>query len=397
MHNEPRSLSEWLHYLESAHPKSIDLGLERVSTVAKRIMSLTYECPVITVAGTNGKGTTVAAIEAIAQSLQLNVGSYTSPHIWQFNERIKINQQAVSDEDLMRAFVVVEAAKEDVSLSYFEFTTLAALWLFQEQDLDLVILEVGMGGRLDATNIVDADIAVITSISLDHQEYLGETLEAIATEKCGIMRAGKPIVCGELSLARHIKNHAKGLGAHFHFVPTHKYEPLSSVLVPSNIACAHMAMKLLGYHVSFQRLAALVETLELPGRGHILSYQGKRLMLDVAHNTASIERLIHRLQHEAETQKILVLGILADKHMTDALSALCDAVDHIILTTPQTPRGLSAQDLGKQLLAHEENLQYEDKPADALSVAMNKARAHDLIIITGSFYMVSGVGLNPSL
>lgn len=391
----PQSLSEWLQYLEHAHPKSIDLGLERVRTVAQRIMSLTFECPVITVAGTNGKGTTVAAIDAIARSLQLNVGSYTSPHIWQFNERIKINQQAVSDEDLIRAFAVIEAAKGDVSLSYFEFTTLAALWLFHEQDLDLVVLEVGMGGRLDATNIIDADIAVITSISWDHQEFLGDTLEAIATEKCGIMRSGKPIVCGEFPLASFIKQQAYAVGASFHLVDTHEYEKISSIFVPSNIACAHRAMLLLGYRRSFSKLADIVEGMEVPGRGHVTSHQGKKLILDVAHNAASIERLTHRLHCETAPQKILVLGILADKQMTQALSRLCDSVDNIILTTPETPRGLPAADLAKQLSSHQNKFLYEDKPAAALAKAITMAGADDVIIITGSFYMVSGV--NPSL
>lgn len=390
----PTSVIEWLHYLECAHPKSIDLGLERVRTVAQRLISLPFNCPVITVGGTNGKGTTVAALEALARAQGLKVGSYTSPHIWQFNERIRINQQPVSDEDLIRAFTAVQAAKQDVSLSYFEFTTLAAFWLFQQQTLDLVVLEVGMGGRLDATNIIDADIAVITSISFDHQEYLGDTLEAIAIEKCGIMRPNKPIICGELPLASYIQDQAQKVSAQFHLIDAKEYERISPVLVPSNIACAHRAMLLLGYPLSFTELAGIIQSLQVSGRGHTSTYQGKKLVLDVAHNTASIERLITRLEREAGSQKILILGILADKQMIEALDVLCASVDHIILTTPQASRGLPASELGKQLSSHSHKLAYQDIPAAALSMAMNMAEPNDLIIVTGSFYTVSGVTLN---
>lgn len=390
----PTTVIEWLHYLECAHPKSIDLGLERVRTVAQRLISLSFNCPVITVGGTNGKGTTVAALEALARAQGLKVGSYTSPHIWQFNERIRINQQPVSDEDLIRAFTAVQAAKQDVSLSYFEFTTLAALWLFQQQTLGLVVLEVGMGGRLDATNIIDADIAVITSISFDHQEYLGDTLEAIAIEKCGIMRPNKPIICGELPLASYIQDQAQKVSAQFHLIDAKEYERISPVLVPSNIACAHGAMSLLGYPISFGALADIVRTLSVQGRGHIVAYQGKRIILDVAHNTASILRLVTRLQQEEAPQKVLILGILADKQMPEALNTLCTLVDHIILTTPQTSRGLPAMALAEQLRTHADKLVYEDIPANALSMAMNMAESHDLIIVTGSFYTVSGMNLN---
>jgi dihydrofolate synthase/folylpolyglutamate synthase len=353
---------------------------------------------VITVAGTNGKGTTVAVIEAIARFLNLNIGSYTSPHIWRFNERIKVNQQPVSDADLIKAFSVIEAAKGGISLSYFEFTTLAALWLFQQQDLDLVVLEVGMGGRLDATNIMDPTVAVITSISYDHQEYLGHTLAEIAAEKSGIMREGKPIVCGELTVPHLIEEQAKHYGARFDLIEqVDSYAAMNPAFVPSNMACAHRAMLLAGFPCSVSDLKAIVKPMTIPGRGYKMRYQDKQLLLDVAHNTASIERLTHMLSQEKSQRTILVLGVLAHKDMQEALNVLCDDVDHIILATPQTARGLPASDLSARLNSYADKIKIIEQPAEALTEALAVASSKDLIVVTGSFYMISGIGLNPLL
>jgi len=231
------SLEDWLQWLESFHPQKIDLGLKRVSEVADRLHVLDWQCPVVTVAGTNGKGSCVAAIEAIAYANDYRVGAYTSPHLIDFNERVRVGKQAVSDEQLIAAFTVVESARGEISLSYFEFTTLAALVVFKQSSLDLMILEVGLGGRLDAVNVVDCSVAVITSIALDHMDWLGNTETDIAKEKAGVIRAGKPVVLASSGLPSVIHEKARTLncplyenGSEFSFTNELAY-PMASVNV----------------------------------------------------------------------------------------------------------------------------------------------------------------------
>jgi dihydrofolate synthase/folylpolyglutamate synthase len=206
------SLNDWLLRLESMHPKAIDMGLDRVAAVAQ-ILGLTFSCPVITVGGTNGKGSTCAMLESILMQGGYRVGLYTSPHILHFNERARINGELVSDDSLCAAFEKVEAARRDISLTYFEFSTLAILLLFVEAGLDAVILEVGLGGRLDAVNIFDADVAIVTSVDLDHQDYLGDTREAIGFEKAGIYRAGRAAICSDPAPPASLIDHATKIGA----------------------------------------------------------------------------------------------------------------------------------------------------------------------------------------
>ncbi|HRO27721.1 MAG TPA: Mur ligase family protein, partial [Luteimonas sp.] len=208
-----KTLPDWLAYIERQHPKSIEMGLERVREVAVRMRLYRPAHRVITVGGTNGKGSTVAFIEAIARAAGLRVGAYTSPHLLAYNERVRIDGRDADDAALSSAFAAVEAARGDTLLTYFEFGTLAALWLFQRADLDLAILEVGLGGRLDATNLVDADVAVITTVDLDHQDWLGEDREAIGAEKAGIARAWKPLVLGDDDPPASVLRHAYAIGA----------------------------------------------------------------------------------------------------------------------------------------------------------------------------------------
>jgi len=209
----PRTLADWLEYIERQHPKSIDMGLERVREVAAR---MELERPaewVITVAGTNGKGSTVAFLEAIAREAGWSVGAYTSPHLLAYNERVRIDGRDAEDADLVAAFEAVEAARGGTLLTYFEYGTLAALWLFQRAGLELAILEVGLGGRLDATNLVDPDVAVVTTVDLDHQDWLGEDRESIGLEKAGIARAWKPLVLGDDDPPASVLRHAYAIGA----------------------------------------------------------------------------------------------------------------------------------------------------------------------------------------
>jgi dihydrofolate synthase/folylpolyglutamate synthase len=208
----PLSLNDWLTRLESLHPKTIELGLDRVSEVAQRL-GVHFGCPVITVGGTNGKGSTCAMLESILLQGGYRVGLYTSPHLLRFNERARINGELASDEALCKNFEAVEAVREDVSLTYFEFTTLAILKYFADAGLDAVILEVGLGGRLDAVNLIDPDVAIVTSVDLDHQDYLGDTREKIGFEKAGIFRSGRTAICSDPSPPQSLIDHAVTIGA----------------------------------------------------------------------------------------------------------------------------------------------------------------------------------------
>src|SRR5690606_29461323 len=209
----PKTLTDWLAYIERQHPQSIDMGLERVREVALRLRLGRPAARVVTVAGTNGKGSTVAFVEAIARAAGLHVGAYTSPHLLAYGERVRIDGGQAAEPALVEAFAAVEAARGDTLLTYFEFGTLAALWLFERAALDLVVLEVGLGGRLDATNLVDADVAVITTVDLDHQDWLGEDREAIGAEKAGIARAWKPLVLGDDDPPASVLRRAYAIGA----------------------------------------------------------------------------------------------------------------------------------------------------------------------------------------
>lgn len=212
MHNQPLTLAGWLAKLESLHPKAIDMGLERVAEVKDRL-DIHFDCPVIIVGGTNGKGSTCAMLESILLQAGYRVGLYTSPHLIRFNERARIGGDAVTDEDLVVQLGAVEAQRGEVSLTYFEYTTLAVMRLFSQAELDVVILEVGLGGRLDAVNIVDADVAVVTSVDIDHTEYLGATREAIGFEKAGIFRPGRTAICGDPMPPASLVTHAEKIGA----------------------------------------------------------------------------------------------------------------------------------------------------------------------------------------
>ena len=209
------TLQEWLDWLEVTHPLKIDLGLERVTSVASNMELLEPEATVITIGGTNGKGSSVSLFESIFKSAGISCGSYTSPHVHQFNERIRLNSEPVSDQHIMAVFAAIDLARGETSLSYFEFSTLAALYLVQQAQVQVMLLEVGLGGRLDATNIIDTDIALITNIALDHMHFLGDTVELIAAEKAAIARQGKPMICAASQVTPVLASEAKKHGAQF--------------------------------------------------------------------------------------------------------------------------------------------------------------------------------------
>lgn len=379
-------LHEFLKHIESLHFKSIDLGLDRIRAVAEKFIPLSFKCPVVTISGTNGKGTTVAVIAALAQHAGLKVATYTSPHLYRFNERIQINGVEITDQDLLEAFNAVEQARGDITLTYFEFITLAALYYFHEQQPDLVILEVGMGGRLDATNLIDADIAIITSIGLDHMSYLGDTKEAIALEKAGIMRPGKPVICGDLPMQTLLRAHAQEINAEFYGL-LNEFEfvkNLKTNLVPSNIACAVKAAELIGLVGNFP--SEIIENVQIPGRKQHLMINNKNVLLDVAHNEDSLNELVQYLLGLEYTRIHLVLGVMGDKEFGEPLQDLLERCSSIHLAAPNTPRAMPADVLMDSIDA-------ESQIYPSVSAAFVSALAHcgpnDCVVVTGSFYTIS--------
>ncbi|HET9047423.1 MAG TPA: bifunctional tetrahydrofolate synthase/dihydrofolate synthase [Chiayiivirga sp.] len=412
------NLSQWLDYQQSIHPKSIELGLDRVRDVAQR-MGLRKPAPrVITVAGTNGKGSTVAFIEAMARAAGYSVGAYTSPHLVRYNERVRIDGKDAVDAALVAAFEAVEAARGDISLTYFEFGTLAALWLFARAPLDLAILEVGMGGRLDAVNIVDGDVAIVTTVALDHVETLGPDRETIAREKAGIFRAGKPAVIAEIDPPDTLLREADHVGAvTVRAGRSYRYETSSTGWVWSDDGDA-IALPAPGLEAPAQQanaaaaiaaLRALVPALPVPDAALVQGVANARLagrmqridgpveiVLDVAHNPQAAQQLALWLQrHRVRGATLAVFAGLADKDVANEVAALMGRIDiwHLAGLNGQGSRGQTVDVLWAKigsLLSRSLVIRHEDV-AHALAEARRTAQAGDRIVVFGSFHTVGEV------
>ena len=396
-------LDDWLRWQESCHPVAIDLGLERVREVALRLGLLPTRSKVVTVAGTNGKGTCVAALEQLLLTAGETCGVYSSPHILHYRERIRINGQFATDEDICRAFTAIDEARGDISLTYFEFGTLAALYLFTEANVPCWVLEVGLGGRLDATNIVDANIAVITSIALDHTEWLGPDRESIGMEKAGICRPGIPLVCADFDPPISVLEHAarlhcelfridKDFGFHSGQQGTVFWlGDLQSSLVQVNLPCPSLAAALqVGFLLNlFSELpVAAFEQIVLPGRLQYLNAGGRNVILDVAHNPAAFTYLARQLQSRHPGEKfVVVVAMMADKDLQDALAAFADiAASWHLATIPGFPRAASSAQLRQALPNNASATEYASVD-DALSAVLHNNSAP--VLITGSFYTVA--------
>ncbi|HBB23430.1 MAG TPA: bifunctional tetrahydrofolate synthase/dihydrofolate synthase [Pseudomonas sp.] len=412
-----RSLADWLAYLEQLHPTAIDMGLDRVRAVAAR-MAMTRPAPlVVTVTGTNGKGSTCAFIASLLNAQGLKIGSYSSPHLLRYNERVLLSGREASDAELCEAFAVVEAARGEISLTYFEMGTLAAFWLFERAGLDAVVLEVGLGGRLDAVNIVDADLAVITNIGLDHADWLGNSRESVAYEKAGILREGKPALCGDLDPPQPLLDHANSLSAplllrgrdfdlamgagdwHWRGVdaagaPLELHGLPLLTLPMENAALALQAYAMLGLPWDPARLARALLQTRVVGRldSRQVVWNGRRiaLLLDVGHNPHAAAFLAQRLeQRPVAGTRLAVFGLLADKDLTGVLDALAPSISDWAVAPLPTPRTQSATQLAAALLERGASVSEYATIEQALDAQCARAESVDEILVFGSFYCVA--------
>ncbi|WP_304638668.1 bifunctional tetrahydrofolate synthase/dihydrofolate synthase [Pseudomonas sp.] len=411
-----RSLAEWLQRLESRHPKEIDMGLDRVRQVGERLGVLQPAALVFTVTGTNGKGSTCAGIDALLRQAGMRSGCYTSPHLVRYNERVVIEGRAVDDQSLCNAFTAVEAAQGETSLTYFEIGTLAALWLFREAGLDAVVLEVGLGGRLDAVNIVDPHVAVISSIGLDHREYLGDTRDSVGFEKAGILRSGRPAVTGERDLPEGFSNQAARLGvsplqAGRDFVwestaddcwaiqgllpggGSRRVNRLPAVRLPrDNLALALQAFWLAGLDLSDTLIAQAMREAYVAGRldRRTISWRGqpRRLCLDVGHNPHAAAFLATDLaRHDVARQA--VFGLLADKDLPGVVAELSGRFEAWATVPLNTPRARSAEEISAHLIAAGERAESFASVAAALEDLLDNTPASTEIVVFGSFFLVA--------
>ncbi|MGK2889038.1 MAG: bifunctional tetrahydrofolate synthase/dihydrofolate synthase [Candidatus Malihini olakiniferum] len=399
-------LAAWLHYLKHLHATAIDMGLTRVKQVADSLHLLRPAQTVFTVAGTNGKGTTCCTLEAILMAAGLRVGVYISPHLLRYTERVRIQGKELSEAEHSQAFAEIEAGRGDVSLTYFEFGTLAALHLFKQANLDVVILEVGLGGRLDATNIVDADVAAVTSIALDHIDYLGHDRESIGREKAGIFRGMKPAVVGEPNMPASIAEVAEEKGAVLYRRGENWLFALDDdswywqavggerrVLPLPNVPLANAATALAVLHqgpipIPLAAIEQGLRRAELTGRFQTVSEQPK-LILDAAHNPHAAAYLAERLAQLPQTGKVrAVIGMLADKDIPGTLAHLKPVVDEWYCAPLEGPRGASAE----LITAHLDDCSRSfDDVATAWHQAMQEADIQDTVVVCGSFHTVAYV------
>ncbi|NIJ76721.1 dihydrofolate synthase/folylpolyglutamate synthase [Xanthomonas campestris] len=416
--NATDSLSDWLAYIEQQHPQNIAMGLERVREVAARLQIEAPARHVIVVGGTNGKGSTVAFIEAIAQAAGWKVGSYTSPHLLRYNERVRIDGNEAGDAQLVDAFAAVEAARGQTALTYFEYGTLAALWLLQRSGLDLAVLEIGLGGRLDAVNLIDSDVAVITTVDIDHTDWLGEDREAIGTEKAGIIRAWKPVVLGEIDPPSSVLRRAYQVGANairagsdYFFEPIEAQHsdapqwrwrdvavtlelPMPALQAPvqlANAAAAIAALQALPADLPEAAWAQGIANARVAGRLQRSDIDGVQVLLDVGHNPQAARALADALGAQAHTGSThAIYAALADKDVLGVVEAVAAQVDHWTLAGLDGARGQSAQALQARLQGSAAaQAACHGDVAGALRAVLAQASPGDRVLVFGSFQTVA--------
>lgn len=410
-------LQDWLEWQVSLHPREIDLGLERVGKVADQLGLLKPDFHIITVAGTNGKGSCVAMLQSILQAADIKTGCYTSPHIHHYNERINIDGRDASDNELMQAFERIDQARDPISLSYFEFATLASLDLFSRAEIDVAILEVGLGGRLDAVNILDTDIALVTHIAVDHVDWLGDDLDQIAAEKAGIARPGKPLICADPNPPSNLEKTANKMGAVvlkagrdytyrvtadgwdwemgavcFKQLPppaltgAHQYQNAAAVLASLQIMPGHLCP-------DREALESGLQQVKLPGRWERFG-ESPGTIFDVAHNPDSAKVLAEQIQNNPVSGKtVLLLGVMRDKDVSEIIKALGPVVDKWILSAPKIERAMPVNMLEERLNEMMPEAAAESYPdlTTAYLTEIRKLQQNDRLVIAGSFYTVAEV------
>ena len=423
MQTLPTTLPDWLALLESRHAEvHINMGLERVRAV-KEALGLQFTCPVIMVAGTNGKGSTCAMLESILLRAGYKVGLYIKPHFLDFNERARVNGELASDAMLIDAFNAVEAKRGDIDLTYFEFTTLAIMHLLAGSGLDVAILEVGLGGRLDAVNVIDADVAIVTSVDIDHTDFLGTTREAIGFEKAGIFRPGKAAICSDPMPPASLVAHAEAIkadlwlmGRDFNYSGDKQQwnyggrtQRRNSLAYPSlrganqllNASAALAALEVLRLElpVGAQEVRTGLVVVELPGRFQVLPGQ-PTVILDVAHNPHAASALAQNLGNMGfHPFTYAVFGVMQDKDIEGVIAPMAPYIDHWCLAGLPSPRSAHTAELAATVdglrpadaKAGEWSVSEFPDPAKAFENAMSRAGENDRIVVFGSFYTVAGV------
>ena len=402
------SLRQWLEYLENIHHRPIDMGLRRVQTVAEKLHLLNPAATVITVAGTNGKGSTVRYLEQILLAAGYSVACYTSPHIHRYEERVRHNGAELDAAQHTQAFQAIEHARGEISLTYFEFGTLAAIWLCQQLRPQVIVLEVGLGGRLDAVNVIEPDVAIVTSVGIDHIEFLGDNREDIGFEKAGIFRPAKPAICGEPEPPQRLLQHAKSIGAQlscvnqnfsaerraleFDFIgPINNWKNLPIPSLPFvNAITALAALQLSGLAINREHVIEGLQGATLTGRMQQVA-SAPAVILDVAHNPQAAGYLAHELAIRFPKQPIYaVCGMLRDKDHRATLAALQALVKHWYLASLPGERGANAEQLAGALPAACECTLFTT-PAEAFTQAAADASNDSVIVCFGSFLTVAAV------
>ncbi len=404
-------LTEWLNRIDAVHPQEMELGLARIRQVAQNLDLLPVKVPVFTVAGTNGKGTTVACLDACLRKLGYVTGTYTSPHLMRINERFTVSGEFITDDALCAIFAQIDAVRGEILLTFFEYCVLAALCWFQQAAVDVVILEVGLGGRLDAVNIVDADVAIIASIALDHQAWLGDTRAEIAREKAGIARAGKPVICGDLDPPETLSAAFQSIGALAQYAGVdyhvtqhvdhwqwqgygHVYSALPMPQIPlqnaATVLAALHAVPSIAARLTPEVLTQVLTQLQVPGRYQtFVLATGKTVVLDVAHNPHAAAHLAECLAKESKfTHTYALFSALADKDIKGIVQALVPHIDvwHYAALTDERAASLStlAQALPDVAIAHDSVLQ-------ACQAVVAQMSTTDRLVILGSFFTVAAV------
>ena len=409
----PSSLQEWLDWQQTLHPKNIDFKLERIKSVYNKLNIKKIAEKVIIIAGTNGKGSTVTILESILHESNYSVGTFTSPHIISYNERIRFNKEEADTSELIETFKIIDDARGNTTLTYFEFATLTAFYLFSKKKLDYAILEVGLGGRLDATNIIDSDLSIITSIGIDHTEFLGATIDSIAMEKAGVMRPFKPCIYAGKNPPSAIFRYANKIKSNLLFntndfkikrdkescLWSNSSKEIKLPLLPlvgdfqyDHAAAAINAINILDPDILEDNkcMDNGIRNISLLGRYQILSRQPE-IILDVAHNEDSAQKLQENLKRDPNQHTIAIIGILKDKDVYSLIKPMINIVDTWHCVTIDNSRGMNAREIKTRMstLVNKDKIYTFDNIADASAVAMSNLDNDHRLIIYGSFYIVS--------